>query len=319
MLASPTMPRFRLAHFSDIHYTESPLADPRRSLHGKRLASFFSYFLGGRRERFLDGPRRIATLLDDVDSAGVDHAVCTGDLTAASLEAEFAGLAGVFGPRLERPDRYTVLPGNHDRYVPSAVQKRHFERYFEPLCPGATQGFPFSKTLAPGVRLVAIDPSRPTGFVSAAGLCGKEQLEAFERLLSEDTESTTIVALHYGLLRWNGVPDRERHRLLDYEAVLSVRDASPARIALGVHGHMHGAFTVASAKRTIVCAGSSIDLLVDCGYFVYDIDLDTHAISVERRHWDRHSHRFTSLECHAFEEAMRQRRGFRLPHQVLLT
>ena len=42
------MPRLRIAHFSDVHFTLDPFAHPRESLHGKRLASFFSYLVGGR-------------------------------------------------------------------------------------------------------------------------------------------------------------------------------------------------------------------------------------------------------------------------------
>ncbi len=313
------MARIRLAHFSDVHYTLGPFVNPRESLRGKRVASLLSYWLGGRRERFAQSDVRIAALLDDVDAANVDHAICTGDLTAASLDEEFAGVAELFGPRLERPDRFTVIPGNHDRYVANAVIERSFERRFSVLCPGAVTGFPFAKQMAPGVRVVAIDAARPTAFVDASGLCGGAQRSALRDLLAADTESVTIVAMHYGLLRWNGKPDGRLHRMRDWQAVLSELDASPARIALVVHGHMHGAFTASSPRRTMICAGSAIDLIVDCGYFIYDIDATTLSISIERRKWNRQLGRFESIDCAAFEAAVRERRGARLPHQILVT
>ncbi len=306
------MARIRLAHFSDVHYTVSPLSSPRESFRGKRAASFVSWLVGGRRERFRDSPERIRALLEDVDRAGVDHALCTGDLTAASLDEEFAGVAAIFGARLGRPDRFTVLPGNHDRYVRSAIEERSFERRFASLCPGADRGFPFEKDLAEGARVVAIDASRPTSFIDASGLCGGAQRGALRELLGRDTERVTIVAMHYGLLRHDGRPDRPLHRMRDWERVLADIDASPARIALVLHGHMHGAFTVPSRKRTIVCAGSATDLLVECGYFIYEIDLASLAVSVERRGWNERHERFESIACSEIEAAIRDRRGARL-------
>jgi len=42
----------RLAHFSDIHYTLSPLSYFRASLEGKRIGGWASYYIGNRRGRF---------------------------------------------------------------------------------------------------------------------------------------------------------------------------------------------------------------------------------------------------------------------------
>jgi 3',5'-cyclic AMP phosphodiesterase CpdA len=309
------MSRIRIAHFSDVHFTLSPLAHIRESLDGKRVANVASYLLGGRRERFRDAPRRIEALLEDVDACGVDHALCTGDITAASLDAEFAGVAAIFGRRLAEPERYTVIPGNHDRYVARAVRGRAFERHFGALCPGADSDFPFEKRLAPGVRLVAFETARPTSLIDSSGLCGDAQRARLAEMLARDTGSLTLVAMHYGLLRYRGTPDHLRHGLRDHAEVIATLDASPARIGLVLHGHMHGAFTVRTATRSVICAGSATDLLVDCGYFIYDIDLVTHDVRIERRHWDRAANRYVHLPCEEFEDAVRTRRGAPLARQ----
>jgi len=317
VLGSPrAMARLRIAHFSDVHFTLDPFAHPRESLHGKRLASFFSYLVGGRRERFTDVGPRIAELLRDVDAMAVDHAICTGDLTASSLPAEIDGIAELFGPRLARPERFTVLPGNHDRYVARVVADGTFERRFGTLCPARPGEFPFEKRLADGVRLVGIDVARPTSFLDSSGLCGERQRGALRDVLASDTESITFVAMHYGLVRWRGQPDRRRHRMRDYREVMAILESTPARIALVLHGHMHGAFTVPIGPHAAVCAGSATDLLVDCGYFVYELDLDTRAITVERRHWNRDAGRFEPSECASFERAVRDRRGAHLRFQL---
>jgi 3',5'-cyclic AMP phosphodiesterase CpdA len=308
------MRRLRLAHFSDIHYTVSPFAHFPDGLRGKRLAGCTSYLLGGRRTRFQACAERISILLDDIDQAGVDHALCTGDITSVSLEAEFKGLAQVFGARLNAPERYTVIPGNHDRYIPEPPGERGFERFFGTL---AARNYPFSKSLSGGARIVAIDVSRPTSLTDSSGLCGPEQRAALESLLVADTSSPTLVAMHYGLLRWRGNPDREHHGMRDATDVLKLLNDSPARIALVLHGHMHGAFTVSSGRHPIICAGSATDLLVDCGYCIYDIDLETLAVRIERRHWNRSRNRYEAVDATMLNEAVQQRRGATLDRRLL--
>lgn len=308
------MPRFRLAHFSDIHYTLNPFLHLPEGVLGKRLAGCASYLVGGRRTRFRDCSERISILLDDVDQAGVDHALCTGDVTSVSLDQEFEGLARLFGPRLHAPEKYTVIPGNHDRYVVEPAALRGFERSFARL---SAPQYPFAKRIGAGVRVVAIDVSRPTAFTDSSGLCGPEQRAALARILAEDTSSTTFVAMHYGLLRWRGNEDRLHHCMRDARDVLQLLNESPARIALVLHGHMHGAFTVSSGRHPIICAGSATDLLVDCGYCIYDVDLETLAVSVERRHWNRARNRYEAADATALNDAVQQRRGATLDRRIL--
>ena len=92
----------KLAHYSDIHITHFPLSG-KPAL--KRLAAVASYTLAGRGKHFEHSDERIARLLEDVDAQGVDHALCTGDLTGVSTEAEFVKVAELFGPRLQQPAR----------------------------------------------------------------------------------------------------------------------------------------------------------------------------------------------------------------------
>lgn len=301
------MSTLRLAHFSDIHYTLSPTASWPLSARGKRLVASAGYYLRGLGARFKDNPRRIAQLLEDVDAAQVDHAICTGDLSSTTLDEELRGLAEIFGSRLSQPERYTLLPGNHDRYVEDAVRRRTFEAQLGGLLPGPT--FPAEKTLPGGVRLLALDPCRPTPAGDASGSVGPAQLAELEALLTADPNTPTIVALHYGLLRYDGRSDRPLHGLIDAPQLIELLDRSPARIILVLHGHMHRAFTVATAKRTIVCAGSAIDLRTDAGYFIFEIDLETLAVRAERRAWNRREQRYERTDTEVITRAIAERRG----------
>lgn len=275
----------RLAHFSDIHVTHFPLAG-RFAV--KRVAAVASYTLMGRGRHFVGSDERIARLLEDVDGQRVDHALCTGDLTGVSTEAEFARVAELFGARLEQPERYTVIPGNHDRYVAEASGR--FEKHFARLCEGAA--FPFVKPVAGGVTIVGIDVTRPTSVIDSSGLAGEAQRKKLEAILTDASlkDRFVVLALHYGLLRAEGQRDKRNHGLRDDLEVMALVDREDVTVDLVVHGHMHRPYVVPTKRRQTINAGSATDLHVKgCGYNVYDIDARAFKVRIERRAWDEAS------------------------------
>jgi 3',5'-cyclic AMP phosphodiesterase CpdA len=284
---------FRLAHFSDIHVTRSPFSESLRSVLGKIGAGAVNYYVGGRRHHFRAVDARIEALLEDVDAQNIDHAICTGDITSFSHVAEFERCAELFGPRLEQPERYTVIPGNHDRYTERATTEKRFERLFAGLCGGDAQ-FPFSKKIGPGVRVFGLDVTRPTGPFDSSGRAGEAQLERLGELLRdpEGRDDVRILALHYGLLRSRGQRDRRRHGIRDdLELIELVRDPS-SQLDLVVHGHMHGAYHIDIEGVAVMCAGSATDLHRECGYNLYEIDTETRSLRAWRRVWNQATQRY---------------------------
>lgn len=267
----------RLAHFSDIHLSLPPLRTPARELRLKRVASAFSYYLNGRSWRFANGPARIAALLADIDAQQPDHVLCTGDLTASSLDEELAGVAALFGQR--SPERFTVIPGNHDRYVRQASGA--FERYF------GARTYPFMKKLG-GVVLLGIDAARPTGLTDSSGSCGDNQRAALREALASLRGEFVILALHYGLLREGGGRDKRTHGLRDDRELIALLDDPALPLDLVLHGHMHMPYMVRTQRRQVICAGSATDLKQKCGYNVYDIDMASRRVRVERRRYTPH-------------------------------
>ncbi len=289
MRASIALLVFRLAHFSDIHVTHSPFSEGWGGLLGrpKRVVGSLNYALGGRRRHFAAVEARIGVLLDDVRAQGVDHALCTGDVTAMAFEAEMAAAAALFAARGASADRWTVLPGNHDRYVREA-EPRVFERHLGPLA-DAGRGYPYVKRLAEQVSLVVVDVTRPTALLDSSGRVGEAQLERLAALLRSEAlaHDFVIVALHYGLYRADGRPDRPSHGVRDYEALIAVLDAADARVDLVLHGHIHRPYAVRTARRAVHCGGSATDLhQCRAGYDVHSIDPATGARTTARRVWD---------------------------------
>ena len=284
----------RIAHFSDIHVTLSPKAMGVRTLFGKRAAGALNYYVGGRRHHFADVEARIGALLDDVDQQNVDHAVCTGDITQMSYREEFERCAALFGDRLQQPDRYTVIPGNHDRYTPGAVAAGWFEKHFGLLAGG--QGiFPFRKDVGP-LSFVGIDVARPTSFADSSGRCGPTQLAALTEILQGLAleNRRTIVLMHYGFFRADGRPDRRGHGIRDAESLMAVLDREDVRVDVVLHGHMHRSYSVRTTRRAVICAGSATDLAHGGGYNVYDLAAEN--VSVHRRVWDPTARRYVAAE-----------------------
>ena len=242
-----------------------------------------NHHLGGRSRHFKNVEDRVARLLDHVDSQAVDHVLCTGDLTAMSYEIEFEQCARLFGHRLEQPERYTVLAGNHDRYTHDSAASQAFEQYFEVLS-SKRDAYPLVKQVANNVTLVAIDPARPTAFLDSSGRVGSVQLQRLEEIVTDPrlNDHFVILALHYGLYRSSGKPDHRSHGLRDFDELVQLIRREESRIDLVLHGHLHYPYEIRLNRCRIICAGSATDLHYACGYHVYDIDVASRDLSVLR-------------------------------------
>lgn len=285
------MSPFRLAHFSDIHVTVPPLEAPWSGLAGKRLAGFTNYYVGGRRRAFTDVEVRIARLLDDLDAMQIDHAVCTGDLTSMSYGIEFERCAALFDGRLHEPERFTVLPGNHDRYTRSATSAREFERWFGELA-SPNDAWPFRKDVSPQVTVIGVDVCRPTGLLDSSGWCGPEQRSRLADLLAAPDlrDRFVVVALHYALFLADGRRDRATHGIRDDRELVAVLEGPRSRVDLVVHGHVHEPYVLERERFAIACAGSATDLRRSGGYQIFEIGAS--GVTMERRVWDASAGRY---------------------------
>lgn len=282
----------RIAHFSDVHCTINPLSRKPHRVLGKRVMGSLNYFFGGRRAHFRNSNERLQELLADVDSQSPDHVICTGDLTQMSFPEEFETAANLFGHRLDHPSRFTVIPGNHDRYTQKTEQERHFEKWFGPLCEHGN--FPFMKSLSESVTLIGLDPCRATSMADSSGKIGEAQLAKLHELLQQlkRAEQFVILALHYAPFRRNGEPDRPNHGLRDLDALMEIVESQDSVVRMVIHGHIHGSYQLERNGRTYFCSGSATDLYGACGYNVYDIDSTQRLVQVTRRVWSREEHKY---------------------------
>ena len=227
----------RIAHLSDPHLL---------SLEGARVRDFLSKrWIGGlnllaNRAR-AHRPEVFDAMVDDINAAGVDHVVCTGDLTNVALPGELARARAHLDRLALGPARVTVVPGNHDAYVQAGV--RLFAEQLGDYC-APDEGWawpdgarwPVVRVRGP-VAIVGVSTSRQTPWFTAWGELGAAQLERLERALGDARLAGRfrLLAIHHppagaAAAHW-------RHGLRDRAALAEVLGRVGAELVL--HGHEH--------------------------------------------------------------------------------
>jgi 3',5'-cyclic AMP phosphodiesterase CpdA len=249
---------FRLVQVSDPHFQAFRLSSVRQLL-GKRALGALNLLVRRRRKHRME---LLQALLEDLRQRSFDHLVLTGDLCNVALESEWqAALRWLAATELPA-DRVTVIPGNHDAYVPEVVEAGSFERLFaayqtaELRDDGAT--YPFVR-LRDGVALVGVSSAVPTGDLGAWGRVGDAQLGRLEALLArpEVKARRRVVLIHHPPVVNRAGEDRN---LRDRQALQALLARTGADLVL--HGHDHRDFTQelcgpAGTRIPVVGAGSA--------------------------------------------------------------
>ncbi len=230
---------FTLAHLSDVHLGDLALP-PLDALMSKRVLGFLSWHL--RRKAIHEGPV-LAALVDDLHRQHPDHTALTGDLVNISLPAEFrraAAWLAALGP----PEDVSVIPGNHDAYVPIDWRHSwaHWDAYMAgdaalgapPPAPGPAR-FPYLRRRGP-LALIGLSTAEPMPPHMAAGRLGAGQLHRLEELLTATGRDglCRVVLIHHPPVSSRAY---RRKQLLDGESFCAVLARCGAELVL--HGHTH--------------------------------------------------------------------------------
>lgn len=222
-------------HISDAHVFSARSLRPRFLLDKRLLGALNALLRRGRLHAF----DVTLAALDVVRRTRPDHLLVTGDITTLGAEAEFRRFRAALEDLPLPAEQITVLPGNHDAYVPSVVMGRLFERVFAPyLGPDAE----FRAFEWPVVRLrgplavVGCCTARPCLPPLAVGTLGAQQLARLEAVLADPrlAKRCRVVGLHHppqpGAGHWH-------NRLTDAAAFREILARQGAELVL--HGHLH--------------------------------------------------------------------------------
>jgi 3',5'-cyclic AMP phosphodiesterase CpdA len=233
---------FTLAHLSDVHLGDVGMPWPSALL-SKRLLGFLSWHL---RRKSIHVAPVLNALVADLHGKKPQHIAVTGDLVNISLPREFER-AGAWLAGLGPPADVTVIPGNHDAYVPVAWKSSLdlWAAYMAGSRPdGAempTRGpsdFPFLRRRGP-LALIGISTAEPMPPHMAAGRIGPQQLARLTTLLKTTRGEglCRVVLIHHPPV--SGVAYK-RKQLLDSEDFLAAIACEGAELILHGHTHMSG-------------------------------------------------------------------------------
>lgn len=226
---------FRLAHFSDIHLGPLP-AVSYRQLVSKRITGYINWH---RHRRVSLDHGIIDRITDDMLEAHPDHIALTGDLVNLALDSEIEA-ARVWLDGLGAPDEVSVVPGNHDAYVPGALDKAC--RAWGPWMasdgippPKGRGSFPFMRVRG-NVAIIGISSARATAPLLASGYFTQRQADKVAVLLDEAARRKLfrVVLIHHPPVRGATSQHKRLFGISRFQKLVRRHGAD-----LVLHGHTH--------------------------------------------------------------------------------
>ncbi len=225
----------KLAHLSDPHL--GPLPDPKLlQLFSKRILGYLNWRT--HRSKVMGG-NALDQLIADMQAQQPDHIAITGDLVNIALPLEIIG-ARHWLEEVGPPDEVSVIPGNHDAYVPGALKKaREAWKPYMMADTGSEEpketGFPYVRRRG-DVAIIGVSTARATGPWFATGRVGSRQARELRRILTDIGKEGLfrVVLIHHppfkNATHWH-------KRLSDASRVRAVLKRAGAELVL--HGHTH--------------------------------------------------------------------------------
>ena len=258
---------FRIVHISDLHVLSQRGTKWRQVLFNKRLTGYANLLL--HRGRVYRREYLVAVLSEA--AAWADHVVVTGDITNLSLEEEFQEARALLDG-VGRTVELTVVPGNHDAYLPSVQMERRFPHYFgaflrsdlPELARDLLVGpFPCVKLRGPAA-IIALSSAVPRPPFVASGRVGDAQFAALQEVLAhpEVVRRTPVVLVHHPPVDERFRLAQLRDGLVDGKRLRSV--LAPLSRGLVLFGHLHVRLrrrlrTAAGALHAIAASGAALD------------------------------------------------------------
>lgn len=290
----------KIAQISDIHLLELGRPNPLQFLN-KRIAGTANLVIGRARQH-----SRLVfdALVADLEAEGVDHVLCTGDVSNLALQSEFDYVRTRF-LEIGGAERLSLIPGNHDAYVRDATDQHRFERTFaewfpDPAAAVGGHGYPYLKRVGSDVVVIGCSSALPTPMLCSYGLLGEAQLARLDQLLHDPAlEGKLVFLLVHHHLHDTGKPFEPIRGLRDRLALLERLRQSPVDYVLHGHEHEPHSWTMFTGKRPvrIQSCGTSTRLHSNphklAHYRLYEID-GNRVVSERQKVYQPEAARFVS-------------------------
>jgi len=224
---------FTLAHISDIHL--GPMPDMSiLELMSKRITGYVNWHRNRRKQLF---GNTLELLLTDLQKHAANHLAVTGDLVNLATDIEIKA-AALWLSSFAKPHDVSVVPGNHDAYVPGALDEalEEWRAWITPDTPREDgQNFPYLR-IRDNVALIGVSTATASPPFMASGYFGRNQARRFANVLKEtgDAGLFRVVMIHHPPIRG---------ATANYKRMIGIRRFGAA-VHLGgaelvLHGHTH--------------------------------------------------------------------------------
>ncbi len=232
---------FTLAQLSDVHLAPLPRPRPHELLSKRALG-----YINWRRRRMRHRRDVLDRVVHDMQAHAPDHIAVTGDLVNIALPEEFVA-ARNWLETLGTPDDVTVIPGNHDAYVPF-LRKPGMLKWMPYMLPNDggerfkdddRHAFPFVRLFGE-IALIGLSSARATMPAMASGRIGRRQRHRTAEILAQLGREgyCRVVLIHHpplpGMADWR----RALHDAKAFRQILVKHGAE-----LVIHGHNHRAMS----------------------------------------------------------------------------
>ncbi len=243
---------FRLAHISDIHL--GPLPDvPIRDLLSKRITGYVNWHRNRRKHLF---GNTLELLLEHMQTHTPDHVAVTGDLVNLATEIEIRN-AAVWLSGVGKPTDVSVVPGNHDAYVPGAAGRAGaaWNDYMVGDADVLSQARQFPYVRRRGeIAIVGCSTAVATPPFSANGYFSGGQARRTLDLLRQlgDEGLARVVLIHHPPIR--GATANHK-RMVGIRRFAAVMHEAGAELVLHGHTHLNTRYTLAGRDGPVPVIG----------------------------------------------------------------
>jgi len=244
---------FRLAHISDVHLGPLP-GVTYRELASKRVVGYVNW-QRNRRRHMHDAV--IDTIVADMKASGPDHLAVTGDLVNLALDGEIE-MAKHWLETLGPPEDVSVVPGNHDAYVPGAFDKvcRSWAAWMSGdgvTTPIDRNTFPYLRVRG-NVALIGVSTARATAPFMANGFFLEGQAQRLASMLDATAKRglLRVIMIHHPPVR--GAVTQQK-RLFGISRFHKTVHRHGAELVLHGHSHLPSLFFIGGRGTRIPVVG----------------------------------------------------------------
>lgn len=228
---------FKLAHISDPHI--GPLPKVRiRELASKRITGYVNWHRN--RSKHLFG-NTLDLLVDELATLAPDHVALTGDIINIAADLEISA-ARDWLDSFADPHDLSIVPGNHDAYVPGSLKKvlEAWRPYMkgdihQPEWVTSEEIFPYLRIRGP-VAMIGVSTATASPPFMASGYFGRRQARRLVEVLRKTGEDGLfrVVMIHHPPIRGATANYKRMIGIARFAAVLKLAGAE-----LVLHGHTH--------------------------------------------------------------------------------